>query len=1345
MMMTPDTPSDQDRRLEEVLAPFWQAEQAGTPFDRQHLLAEHPDLAAELAAFFATHDNLRRLADPEPVESPTWDLERPAPPGLALGMVRYFGDYELLGEIARGGMGVVYRARQVSLNRTVALKMILAGELATADQVRRFRAEAEAAANLDHPNIVPIYEVGEHQSQQYFSMKLIEGESLSTNDRRRPDARAIAQLLATVARAVHYAHQRGILHRDLKPANVLVDAAGTPYVTDFGLAKRVQAEKVQTHSGAVVGTPSYMAPEQAAGQKGLSVAADVYGLGAILYELLTGHPPFRGDNPVETLMQVLEKEPETPRRLNPRSDRDLEIICLKCLQKDPQRRYPSAEALAEDLERRRAGEPIRARPVGRLEKGWLWVRRNPVVAGLLAAVTVALVAGTAVSLYFALDAADQAKLARENAADAEAKATAASASAADAEAKAKEARASAADAKAKAKAARESAAIAQEKEKIAQEKEKIARENAAETRRLLGEFSVASGLLLEEKGDPFGALLWYAEQVRRDPDNEEAMVTARLRLTSYRRFARLPTLVQVISHQGQEFRATFIPDGRQVLTAGKGGARVWDAATGRPVAPLARYEGEVTGHTYNPNGLLLLTISNDNTVRIWDAATGRQVAPPMRHEDEVLLTEFSPAGRQVLTAGKGGARVWDAATGRAATPLLRLEDELFYATFSPDGRRVLTAGKSGAQIWDVATGRAASPLLADPGHWMDFATFSPDGRRVLSTAVESQTARIWDTAADQSASSPLTHQGRITFVAFSPDGRRALTASDDGTARVWDAASGRPVTPPLRHQNVVSHAAFSPDGRRVVTASDDKTARVWDAASGRPVTPPLTHQGRVRHAEFSPDGRRLLTNSAGLALVWDAATNRPVETTLRHQDRVQGAAFSPDGERVVTASSDKTARVWDAASGWPASPPLRHKGWVLQAAFSPDGKRVLTADKAGAWVWDAASGRPASPPLRHDARQTVLRVVFSPDGRCVLTASDGKTARVWDAASGQPVSPPLRHQGWVSHATFSPDGRRVLTLAGGSARVWDVATGKSVAPPPEYHAEVRHAALSPDGERVVTAGSDNTARVWDTATFRPASSPLTHQGRITFVAFSPDGRRALTASDDGTARVWDAATGRPVTPPLTHQGRVRHAAFGPDGRRVVTTSDDKTVRVWDAATGRPVSPPMSNQGWMRPAELSPDGRSVLIASDDKTVRVWDAATGRPVSPPLQHTGEVTYAAFSPDGRRLLTVSGNTARVWKMSTDGRPLEDLFALTQLWSGHRIDATGGLIHLTAEEFAEAWQKLRPRYPQDFTVTAEQAFAWHHREMVDCLREGNPAAAVFHAWHATPEWHVLWAALHP
>jgi hypothetical protein len=381
MSKAPHDSFARERRLHEVMAAYLEALERGERPDRQELLARHPDLAAELAAFLADHDKVQNLAQPARPAGTTGPAETLAPAGAAPTCtsdgVRTFGDYELLEEVARGGMGVVYRARHKSLGRVVALKMILAGQFAAPADVERFRTEARAAAGLEHPNIVPVYDVGEYGGRHYFTMKLVEGDSLARRlPELRRDPRAAARLVAQVARAVNFAHQRGVLHRDLKPANVLVDREGRPHVTDFGLAKRLEGAAGLTQTGAVVGTPSYMPPEQAAGRKGLTTAADVYSLGAVLYELLTGRPPFQAETPLDTLLQVLGEEPVPPRRINPGADRDLETVALKCLEKDPARRYPSAEALAEDLERWLRGEPTRARPPSLGELAWGWFRRN---------------------------------------------------------------------------------------------------------------------------------------------------------------------------------------------------------------------------------------------------------------------------------------------------------------------------------------------------------------------------------------------------------------------------------------------------------------------------------------------------------------------------------------------------------------------------------------------------------------------------------------------------------------------------------------------------------------------------------------------------------------------------------------------------------------------------------------------------------------------------------------------------------------------------------------------------------------------------------------------------------
>jgi tetratricopeptide (TPR) repeat protein/tRNA A-37 threonylcarbamoyl transferase component Bud32 len=407
--------AERESRLNNILAAYFDAFEQGHVEDREALLARHPDLAADLAAFFDEQEQMAGLASPllALLQAQQWPAphaalassgEAPADSSSLAASPIPFGEYELLEQIGDGGMGVVYKARQRKLNRLVALKLIRAGALAAADDLRRFCNEAEAAATLDHPSIVPVHEVGEHAGHPYFSMRLIEGGSLDRQlARYSTDPKAAARLVATVARAVHHAHQRGILHRDIKPSNILLDRDGQPHITDFGLAKRVEVDSGLTQSGVLVGTPSYMAPEQAScARTAITTATDVYGLGALLYTLLCGRPPFRGDTVLETLEQVKAREPELPSASNPRIDRELQTICLKCLEKEPDRRYSSAQALADDLERWLRGEAVEAGPPSALYRIRKFAWRNRVALATTSLVALALVAGTTVSVWQAI-------------------------------------------------------------------------------------------------------------------------------------------------------------------------------------------------------------------------------------------------------------------------------------------------------------------------------------------------------------------------------------------------------------------------------------------------------------------------------------------------------------------------------------------------------------------------------------------------------------------------------------------------------------------------------------------------------------------------------------------------------------------------------------------------------------------------------------------------------------------------------------------------------------------------------------------------------------------------------
>jgi WD40 repeat protein/tetratricopeptide (TPR) repeat protein/tRNA A-37 threonylcarbamoyl transferase component Bud32 len=1150
---------ERERRRDLVIASYLEAVRSGRPTDRSNLLAIHADLADDLLSFFADEDRLKALAGRLlPRDNPDDS------PHLAFASGTDFGEYELIEEIASGGMGVVFKARQKKLDRIVALKTIRPAALRPgADAIQRFRIEAEAVARLDHPHIVPIYEMGDLGGFPFLCLKLIVGHDLEWHvSRLVDDPRAIARLMNKVARAIHYAHLRGVLHRDLKPSNILLDDEDEPHVTDFGLAKCIENESGLTHTGLILGTPSYMAPEQVSGLRGeITTAADVYGLGAVLYKLLSGRPPFQADSVYETLRQVREQEPVPPGARGRRVDRDLEAICLKSLDKDPRRRYPSAESLAADLERWLSGEPITARPIGPAERAWRWCRQNPVVAGLSTAV-----AGLLLTVAIV-------------------------------------------------------ASVAAVRQKTLAEHERDARlladDRAEEIRWRLVRMNVDNGVRLMDQGDYAGALPWFAEALLLDGKDPRAAWSHRLRLATL--LNQAPVLVGALGHARTINWATFDRSGRRIATGSADGtARIWDAATGALISPALAHDGPVNWVEFQGDGARLLTASDDETIRIWDADDGRpDGAQKLVHGSPVRLARFSPDGRWIASAGfNGTVRIWDARKGTTSGTPLRSGNELFCLEFSPDGQ-ILAAGSSDGtvRLWRLAAESVRSlGKLSHRGAIRGIA-FSPDGHRLV-TASQDGTAQVWDAHSRTTIGAPLPHGRWVFHAEFSPDGGRVVTASHDGTARVWDARTGRPITPlagPMGHSVGVRHASFSPDGGRIATAGYDGTARVWDAATGEPLSPPLYHGSMLIRARFSADGSRVLTvGSDPTARLWNLSTLGSSAIIVELAAGANHVAFHPGGQSFATASTDGTARVWDGITGQPVTPPLVHRRGVTRLAFTKDGSRLATGCEDGtARIWNARTGEPASPALAHEGAVRCLR--FSPDGSRLATASADHKARVWDVATGRASTPSLPHDHEVLDLAFSADGRMLATASQDrTARLWDARTGSPLIPPIRHDAPVASVAFHPDRPLLLTACSDASfaerqAQQWDLATGRPEGPPLKHGDGVLGASYSPDGRTIATASEDRTARLWDSSTGRPLTPPLRHQHQVLMLEFSPDGRMLATCGLDGSARLWDVATGEPLSPPLTHQGQIRVGCVSfrPDGRALATAGQDGTVRIWD--------------------------------------------------------------------------------------------------------------------------------------------
>ncbi len=1160
--------------------------------------------------------------------------------------LRQLGDYEILGELGRGGMGLVFKARQVSLQRTVALKVILSGQLASEALVRRFHLEAEAAARLDHPNIVPIYEIGEYEGRHFFSMKLIEGASLkdrraefqalrfdsnSTADERLQRERKLARLMAGITRAVHHAHQRGILHRDLKPGNVLIDAKDQPHLTDFGLAKVVEGDSDLTLSRAVMGTPAYLSPEQAAGQsRMITTASDVYGLGAILYELLAGQPPFDGDDVMLVLSRTVNEEPKSPKAINPSVSRDLEIICLNCLEKSPAQRHQSAEALADELEKFWRGEAIRSRPVSTPERAWRWCKRKPALAGALGALVLVFILGFAGVAWKWRGEVHQRRLA-------------------------------------------EQATRQTEKEKV-------------QTQQALVRLEIERAEVQFHDGNSDKALANLARLLRRQPTNQVAAERL-MNALMYRSFC-LP--IAPLRHDG----AKFVPKD--------------DRNSQPPPAIAKRPKIETTCVSFNPDGNLVITASLDGTARLWNSRTGKLFGEPLKHDGGVLWAQFSPDGTTLVTACEdGAARIWNVQASRLVAVTLKRRAAMRYASFSPDGEQIVTASNDGmVQVWSAKTGQPMGEPFIHDGR-VYFAEFNPNGRQLLTaeTVFEGSPAHLWDLKTRAKIKLPHHPREEIRnpFPCFSPSGDQVLVFEGANAFLFLTENTGKsfPRPPMQLHQDDdVGAVAFSPDVRFVATGSHDATAQLWNAETGQKPIPRLLHKQAVNSVQFSHDGRTLLTGSSDrTARLWNVESGQPLMEPLRHAAPVFDALLASN--RLVTISEMEDTWLWDVPSGLPPAVSWQEDRGVNYARFSADGKIIVSLSRGGVSFTDARTGQPARPILKprrtgrqrpsapEDApenAQQIFDIDFSSDSRQMATALEFGNVLLWEpfaknANSNRPVRLPFgesdtlkRGNNSIRSVRVSPDDRFLLAASDdGNARLWEIEKHRQVFSPLQHEGRVNHAEFNCDGKLIVTASWDKTARVWNAETGKPSTPPLPHGAEVNWARFDPSGTKVVSASRDKTVCVWSAQTGEKLLPPLQHANALAETHpfdFNSDGRLLATVAGD-SLQVWDLTTGRSVLGPIRQTALLQSVRFSRDGKRLVTAANDNTARLWDANTGHPLGEPLRHGGRVTYAEFSPDGQHIVTSSWDDhVRVWPVVQAPVPVPAwLPDLAEALAGQRI----------------------------------------------------------------------------
>ena len=959
--------------------------------------------------------------DAEPVAV---SLREAAAKGLAPeGESPRFGDYLLLKEIARGGMGIVYQARQLSLDRLVALKTIRPECLADEQAVRRFHKEAQAAAKLRHPNIVAVHEVGEHQGQHFYSMDFVPGQNLAQIVRHYPlAARQAADYLKTIAEATHYAHEQGVLHRDLKPSNVLIDDQDQPHITDFGLAKLMQEGSELTLTGIVMGSPSYLAPEQAQGRNSaVGVRSDVYSLGAIFYELITGRPPFKGESASATLKLVADSEPIAPRQMNPKVPRDLETICLKCLEKEPARRYASARTLAEDLGRYLRGEPIWAKPVGIAGKTWRWCRRKPALAGTIALSAMMFVLGFLGVTWQWRRAEGERQMQRL--------------------------RAYAADMRA-ADAAIQEADLGQATELL----ERYLPPTTAETDvrgiewRYLWQLSRSDDVGgWQYPTIPFSGSL--------SPDNRWLVVSG------------IDGWVRVHDRQGKEIlrQATgftkralpeptvaFAPQGDRLAAATATNILIWDTRSWRLEHRLPCRKAALA---FSPDGQWLAAMG-ELGLQVWSTthwqleARPGECPVPRSYFHQVV---FGPDSSRIALANRDYpvVAIWNLATHAMISTNFSIPNALSLA-ISPDGRWMAAGTVSGL----VKVGSLASPegcvALPPRTTWVMGLAFSPDSQ-VLATGGADQQIHLWQAGTTNHLRSFKGHRGEIWWLRFSADGQWLVSGSSDGTVRRWSLS-----TPSIRQ-----HRFELPPDCRLLDLTDrgtraqvlncaDYAFEVWDWMNTNRLS---RIQLRGKADDFQAiktarlDGIYLICgNSAAIRLaVYDTRTGERVFPLPNQSNRFLPACVSSDHRRVAGAEfidGQWQGGVWDLRTGQrlvslpDQIPDTSARG---NAAFSPDG-RLLAYESVGhrITVLQLANSRTLRLPGH---RRPLYPLRFSPDGRRLASGSWDSTARVWDAVTGQPITPWLRTR--VSSLHFSPDGQTLVSTDEINLRFrfWHVPTG----------------------------------------------------------------------------------------------------------------------------------------------------------------------------------------------------------------------------------------------------------------------------------------------------------------
>lgn len=1252
-----------------------------------------------------------------------------------------FADYEILDEIARGGMGVVYKARQRSLNRVVALKMILSGQFAGEEEVTRFKTEAEAAANLDHWGIVPIYEIGDHRGQHYFSMGFVEGESLQDKIREGPlDPRAAAELCAKTSEAIAYAHSKGVIHRDLKPANVLLDSDSQPKVTDFGLAKQVAGDSNLTQTGAVMGTPSYMPPEQASGDTTqVGPLADVYSLGAILYCLLTGRPPFQASSPIDTLMQVLEEEPVSPRVLNPNVPRDLETITLNCLKKAPEKRYASAQDLVEELKRFLRGDPIVARPVSRVERVWRWTQKHRALAGLYTSIVFLAISGP----WVAIRQGRLTKEANQKRIEAESLATRNEQLADQNASISKEEKTQRLEAEKQREEAERQGMYAVQQKEIAEDFAEQNRQQLVNTRLMQGDE------LVDSKEQIAAALPYYLEALRLDRGHPEQEARHQMRI--HAGLASIPKFTQF-----------------------------W------------RHSESVNHVALDENETRAASASYDRTVQIRNLESGRLECPELAHKFPVWGSAFSRGGNTLATICGTGLfgelRLWNAQTGELLGAPIKSAQNPFHVFWTGEGNvGIASIGLTGGGKLTVYDPLARREILAVKFH----VEFNPG---VVANFVHAETGRFIQVPSKENASTVnvidldesgdvvavCKHPRRVLMAFFSMDGTRIVTATDS-QMYVWNANTGERLVEVESKE--LEAAGIRPSGNMMCAFSHDNQ-RVFVGVGKRTFV--LDEDGLVFHVKqvpvsgdpsilASPSGRWMVfSDGSSMLRVWDVVGEDFVLSPMQLLSTPNQGTFTKDGRRLLVVGVDGTVCLWDFAATQ-SQPVKRYRhniGPVRFAQLSKDESEIITRGHGWMRLLDAATGDVVH---HSNLGQDVLWISSPQEGDLAAYGNRKRQAVVFNRRTGEELATlDYRHQN-VREVSLSADGKvlgsvSVSTMGGpsqamGEGHVREVATGKTIAGPLNFKTTESTSFLakltnlgsafdmsglvtlkvSPSANQVAYAGGylgmsngavEPKLRIRDLASGEETdlecgdgNSWLIMQS----LQYSPSGRLLMGWGNNpanGTnseVRAWDSETKQTTLGPLYFPARVHSVKFSQD-EKAAAVAVGEAVYIYDLENSTELCAPLQHSGTVTYVSFSPGGR-LATAAEDNSVRVWDLESGRLQLPPLPHQFAVNSVTM-PSDDRVMICSFADVFVWKFENRSAPFDDLARSTRLLTTRSLSAEG-MQRVTADQMEKDWAVIREAKSSFFNTSQQQVDTWYEKTLSELRNEGDWATATFHRQH--------------